>query len=26
MLYQQKGMIPEAEQEKALSLQLQLKR
>lgn len=26
MLYQQKGMIPEAEQEKALSLQLQRKR
>jgi Flp pilus assembly protein TadD len=26
MLYQQKGMIPEAEQEKALSMQLQMKR
>jgi Flp pilus assembly protein TadD len=25
MLYQQKGMIPEAEQEKALSMQLQMK-
>jgi Flp pilus assembly protein TadD len=26
MLYQQKGMIPEAEQEKAISMQLQMKR
>jgi tetratricopeptide (TPR) repeat protein len=26
MLYQQKGMIPEAEAEKALSMQLQMKR
>jgi Flp pilus assembly protein TadD len=26
MLYQQKGMIPEAEQEKATSMQLQMKR
>jgi Flp pilus assembly protein TadD len=26
MLYQQKGMIPEAEHEKALSMQLQLRR
>jgi tetratricopeptide (TPR) repeat protein len=25
MLYQQKGMIPEAEQEKAISMQLQMK-
>jgi Flp pilus assembly protein TadD len=26
MLYQQKGMIPEAEQEKAVSMQLQMRR
>lgn len=26
MLYQQKGMIPEAEQEKAISMQLQMRR